>query len=77
MNILTTTGLVQRYVTDWAGPQTQILSCALRLGAPAHPYDTMRFTGNIVSEVDGVTTIDVIGQVSVGTHVNARLEIRR
>jgi uncharacterized OB-fold protein len=77
MNILTTTGVVQRYVTDWAGPQTQILSCALRLGAPAHPYDTMRFTGNIVSEVDGVTTIDVIGQVSVGTHVNARLEVRR
>jgi uncharacterized OB-fold protein len=76
MNILTTTGLVQRYVTDWAGPQTQVLSCALRLGAPAHPYDTMRFTGTIASEVDGVTTIDVIGQVSVGTHVNARLEIR-
>jgi hypothetical protein len=37
----------------------------------------MRFTGNIVSEVEGVTTIDVTGQVSVGTHVNARLEIRR
>ncbi len=50
INILSTTGLVQRYVTDWAGPQTQILSCALRLGAPAHPYDTLRFTGTIVSE---------------------------
>jgi hypothetical protein len=77
MNILTTTGFVQRYVTDWAGPQTQVLSCALRLGAPAHPYDTLRFTGNIVSEVDGVTTIDVAATVSVGTHANARLEIRR
>ncbi len=77
VNILTTTGLVQRYVTDWAGPQTQILSCALRLGAPAYPYDTVRFTGNIVSEQDGVTTLDVTGAVSIGTHVNARLEIRR
>jgi uncharacterized OB-fold protein len=77
MNILTTTGLVQRYVTDWAGPQTQVLSCALRLGAPAHPYDTLRFTGTIVSEVDGVITIDVAATVSVGTHANARLEIRR
>ena len=77
MNILTTPGVVQRYVTDWAGPKTQILSCALRLGAPAYPYDTMRFTGTLVSEVDGVTTIDVTGQVSVGTHVNARLEIRK
>lgn len=77
VNILTTTGLVQRYVTDWAGPQARVLSCSLRLGAPAYPYDTLRFTGNVVSEFDGVTTIDVIGQVSVGTHVNARLEIAR
>ena len=76
LNILTTTGLVHRYVTDWAGPQTQILSCALGLGAPAHPYDTLRFTGDIVSESDGVTTIDVVGQVSLGNHVNARLEVR-
>ena len=62
LNILTTTGLVHRYVTDWAGPQTQVLSCALCLGAPAHPYDTLRFTGDIVSESDGVTTIDVTGR---------------
>lgn len=77
VNILTTNGLVQRYVTDWAGPQARVLSCTLRLGAPAHPYDTLRFTGDIVSEKDGVTTIDVTGRVSIGTHVNARLEIER
>lgn len=76
LNILTTTGFVQRYVTDWAGPQTQVLSCALRLGAPAHPYDTLRFTGDIVGENDGVTTIDVTGAVSLGNHVDARLEVR-
>lgn len=77
INILTTTGLVQRFVTDWSGPQTQVLSCALRLGAPAYPYDTLRFTGHIVSEEDGVTTLDVTVGVSIGTHANARLEIRR
>jgi uncharacterized OB-fold protein len=77
INILSNTGLVQRYVTDWAGPQTQVLSCALRLGAPAHPYDTLRFTGYIVSEEDGVTTIDVTATVSIGVHANARLEVRR
>ncbi|MGI9084912.1 MAG: OB-fold domain-containing protein [Aeromicrobium sp.] len=77
VNILTTTGLVQRYVTDWAGPQTRVLSCSLRLGAPAHPYDTMRFTGNIVSERGGVTTLDVTGLVPLGTHVDARLEVVR
>jgi len=76
LNILTTTGFVHRFVTDWAGPQTQILSCALRLGAPAHPYDTLVFTGDVVSESDGVTTIDVTGKVSLGNHVNARLEVK-
>jgi hypothetical protein len=76
INILTTTGLVHRYVTDWAGAQTQVLSCSLRLGAAAHPYDTLRFTGDIASESDGVTTIDVTGTVSIGTHVNARLEVK-
>lgn len=77
INILSTMGLVHRYITDWAGPQTRILSCALRLGAPAHPYDTLRFTGNVVSETDGVTTIDVTAAVSIGIHANARLEVRR
>ena len=51
LNILTTTGLVQRYVGDWAreaiGPEFVVRSCALRLGAPAHPYDTLSFTGEV------------------------------
>ena len=49
VNILTTTGLVQKYVGDWAreaiGPDFVVRSCALRLGAPAHPYDTLSFSG--------------------------------
>ncbi len=48
LNILTTTGLVQRYVGEWArdalGDGFVIRSCGLRLGAPAYPYDTVRFT---------------------------------
>ncbi len=77
INILTTTGLAQRYVTDWAGHDAQIKSCALRLGAPAYPGDTLTFSGVIVSEGDGVTTIDVTGRVAVGAHVTARIEVAR
>ena len=77
MNILTTNGLVEKYVVDWAGHDAELKGIAIRLGAPAHPYDTLRFTGQIVSEVDGVTTIDVTGMVSLGHHVDARLEVRR
>lgn len=34
VNILTDTGLVQRYITDWAGQRAQIRSIKLRLGVP-------------------------------------------
>lgn len=34
VNILTDTGLVQRFVTDWAGPGARVKSLALRLGVP-------------------------------------------
>src|SRR5918994_7394645 len=34
LNILTTTGLVQKYVGDWAGPAALTRACELRLGAP-------------------------------------------
>src|SRR5260221_7645641 len=33
MNILTTNGLVGRYVTDWAGPEAIVRGIAIRLGA--------------------------------------------
>jgi hypothetical protein len=45
VNILTTTGLVQRFVTDWAGPQAIVRKVAIRLGAPCYAGDTLTFTG--------------------------------
>ena len=79
LNILTTTGLVQRYVTAWAGQGAQVRSCELRLGAPAHPGDTLSFSGEVteVVEVDGETrhVVDVVGTVSLGDHVTARVTV--
>jgi hypothetical protein len=48
VNILTTTGLVQRYVTDWAGPQALVRAVAIRLGAPCYAGDTLTFSGRVV-----------------------------
>jgi acyl dehydratase len=45
LNILTTTGLVQRYVTDWAGPQALVRRVAIRLGVPCYAGDTLTFSG--------------------------------
>lgn len=75
MNILTTNGLCERYVTDWAGPQVQILGIAIRLGAPAYPYDTLTFSGEVTEVEDGVATISVVGAVSLGKHVTGTVRI--
>jgi acyl dehydratase len=50
MNILTTNGYVARYVTDWAGPNAQLRSIAIRLGGPAVPGHPLRFTGRVANE---------------------------
>src|SRR3982750_4716802 len=52
VNILTDTGLVQRYVTDWAGPNAFIKKIGLRLGVPWYAYDTVTFRGEVTA-VDG------------------------
>jgi len=52
MNILTTNGYVSRYVTDWAGPEAGLRSIAIRLGAPAVPGKTLRFSGQVARSVD-------------------------
>ncbi|HRD61914.1 MAG TPA: MaoC family dehydratase [Nocardioides sp.] len=75
MNILTTNGLVERFVVDWAGPDTEVKAIAIRLGAPAHPYDTLTFSGSVASVEDGIATIEVVGRVSLGDHVTGTVKV--
>src|SRR5262245_26369990 len=75
VNILTDTGLVERYVTDWAGPNAIIKSISLRLGVPWYAYDTVTFRGEVTAIVDGVITLKVVGSNSLGDHVIATLTI--
>ncbi len=75
VNILTDTGLVQRYVTDWAGPAAVIKSIALRLGVPWYAYDTVTFRGEVTDVSDGVVTTKVIGSNSLGDHVIATVKL--
>jgi len=71
VNILTDTGLVQRYVTDWAGPNAIIKTISLRLGVPWYAYDTVTFRGEVLAIEDGVITVKVVGSNSLGDHVVA------
>ena len=71
VNILTDTGLVQRYVTDWAGPSAFITSISLRLGVPWYANDTVTFRGEVTAIEDGVITVKVVGSNGLGDHVIA------
>jgi hypothetical protein len=73
LNILTSTGLAQRYVTDWAGPRALVRGVAIRLGVPAYPHDDLTFTGSVTEAVtvDGEERFvaSVRGANSLGDHV--------
>jgi hypothetical protein len=71
VNILTDTGLVQRYVTDWAGPSAVIKSIGLRLGVPWYAYDTVTFTGEVTAVDADLFSLKVTGSNSLGDHVIA------
>ncbi|WP_020109166.1 MaoC family dehydratase [Nocardia sp. 348MFTsu5.1] len=74
MNILTTNGLVGRFVTDWAGPQASLRKVAIRLGAPNYPGDTMTLTGTVTSVEDGLVSVQVRGANSLGDHVKGAVK---
>ncbi|GHE03660.1 beta-hydroxyacyl-ACP dehydratase [Streptomyces alanosinicus] len=75
MNILTTNGLVGRYITDHFGPAAMLRKVAIRLGAPNYPGDTMVLTGRIEA-VDGDTaTVRVVGANALGRHVTGTVTV--
>ncbi|MFJ3519522.1 MaoC family dehydratase [Streptomyces sp. NPDC090131] len=82
MNILTTNGLVGRYITDHLGPRAVLRKVAIRLGAPNYPGDTMTLTGTVTAvsatnAVSGTTAVPattveirVVGANGLGHHVS-------
>jgi hypothetical protein len=77
MNILTTNGLVGRYITDWAGTDAIVRAIRIRLGVPNHPGDTMTMTGQVTA-ADGDTrtvTVSIQGANARGNHVTGTVEV--
>ncbi len=75
VNILTSTALCERYVSEWAGAEVELRGIPIGLGAPAYPYDTLTFRGSVAAVEDGVATIAVTGVVSLGDHVTGTVRI--
>ncbi|MFE7357601.1 MaoC family dehydratase [Streptomyces sp. NPDC057543] len=76
MNILTTNGLVGRYVTDRFGPSAVLRKVAIRLGAPNYPGDTMVLSGTVTAlEDDGTAEVSIVGTNGLGRHVTGRVTV--
>ncbi len=82
MNILTTNGLVGRYVTDWSGPRSRLSEVNIRLGAPNHPDCTMTLTGSVTEKgsltddgLYGTVTVSLRGANELGDHVTGTVVV--
>ncbi|PXY28083.1 MaoC family dehydratase [Prauserella muralis] len=75
LNILTDTGLVQRFVTDWAGPEAFVRSIRIRLGVPCYAGDTLTFTGRVTACEGDDAEITVTATDSLGEHVTGTVRI--
>ncbi|MEV5568902.1 OB-fold domain-containing protein [Spirillospora sp. NPDC052269] len=71
VNILTSIGLVQRYVLETV-PGGELESIEVRLGVPAYAGDALTLTG----ERAGDRTLKVRGAVSLGDHLTATVTFR-
>jgi len=75
LNILTDTGLVQRFITQWAGHQSIVREISIRLGVPCYAGDTLTFTGYVAERTPGRCgdrcRVKVTGRCSLGDHIIA------
>lgn len=79
MNILTTNGLVGRYISAWAGPEALLRSVKIKLGVPNYPGDHMelrgRVTGTREEGADHLVDIEVAGKNGLGYHVTGTVTV--
>ena len=82
MNILTTNGLVGRYVTDWSGPRSRLSEVNIRLGAPNYPDCVMTLTGSVTAKGEptedgryGTVTVTLRGANNLGDHVTGTVTV--
>jgi hypothetical protein len=72
MNILTTSGLSARYLSDWAGPGSRLRRLKFKLMAPNTPGDTMTMQGRVTELHKGEecsVSVEFSGMNSLGPHV--------
>jgi acyl dehydratase len=75
MNILTTNGLVGRFVTDHFGAEATLRKVSIRLGVPNYPGDSLVLTGRITAVHECSAEVHVVGTNSLGRHVTGTVTV--
>jgi len=80
LNILTTNGLMAAFVSNWCGPDWDLVSIDLRLKIPAFPGQRLTTTGTVTSkrEQDGEKLVDVsfTSSTDFGPHCTGTATVR-
>ena len=78
MNILTSQGLMSRFVTDWSGPEAVIKSLDVKLGAPNLPRMVRTINGEVTAcdTATGVVEVAVTGENNIwGMHMQGSVQV--
>ena len=75
MNILTSSGIAGRYLSDWFGPEAIFKNLKIRLGAPNHPGDCMIMSGSIEGLNGNLVQVQFQGLNSLGAHITGSAEL--
>ncbi|MEK3935152.1 hypothetical protein MKY41_07485 [Sporosarcina sp. FSL W7-1349] len=74
MNILTTNGLIGKYITDWTGPTGELKKIQLRLAVPNYPGDRFVISGTVTKKYEAngeyLVEIDYKGKNKQGDHAS-------
>ena len=72
MNILTTNGLIGKYLTDWCGPTGELKKITVRLAVPNYPGDVMSISGRIIKKYESkdqkLVEVEFVGKNKLGNH---------
>lgn len=67
VNIVSTGGLIEKYLTDWIGPKARMTRLKYNIGLSAYPGDTLVHTGRVTRKYTGDSRhlVDVEYAISV------------
>ena len=79
MNMMTVSGLVGRFVSDWSGPECIVRGHTLRLGRPNYAGDVLRLAATVskLEVIDGrrLATVEFTGENSLGRAIDGNVVV--